>query len=128
MTDPALSAEVAETPTLEIPVSSDTVNVYVIDTTTRIHMPVGTMFEPVIKGHTKLASPSYAFLIEHERLEKRILFDLGTPKDWRMQAPLENMLEEYGWDLRVEKNVAEILEEYGVLPSTVNAIVWRSVL
>ncbi|KFY35921.1 hypothetical protein V494_05478 [Pseudogymnoascus sp. VKM F-4513 (FW-928)] len=74
-------------PPIEIPASSNIVTVRVIDTTTRLHMPVGSMFDPVIKGHTTLASPSYSFLIENERLERKVLYDLGTQQKWQEQAP-----------------------------------------
>jgi hypothetical protein len=89
-------------------------------------MPVGTMFEPTIKGHTRLRSPSYAFLIENESLGSKVLFDLGTQKNWKEQAPsVVSMIEEASWEVTVEKDVAEILREHGVSLSEINAIIWR---
>jgi hypothetical protein len=126
MSTSLLSAKAAQVPKLEIRVSSTTVTVSVIDTTTRLHMAVGTMFSPSIKGHTKLASPSYSFLVEHDRLGSKILFDLGVRKNWQEQAPvIVDMIKEFGWDVRVEKNVAEILEEHGIPLTAIDTIIWR---
>lgn len=89
-------------------------------------MPVGTMFEPTIKGHTKLTSPSYSFLVENERLGAKVLFDLGTQKKWEELAPaVVSMIKESGWDVEVEKDVADILREHGVSLAAINAIIWR---
>lgn len=126
MSPDTLRGEQAEVPNLDMPASQSIVNVRVIDTTTRLHMPVGTMFDPPIKGHDMLASPSYSFLIEHELLGRKVLFDLGVQKEWQDQAPSTvEMIKEYGWDVRVEKDVAEILGDHGVALSTVEAIIWR---
>lgn len=115
-----------EIPDLEIPVSPNTVTVRVIDTTTRISFPMGTMFDPLIKGHSKFSSPSYSFLVENERLGRKVLFDLGTQRKWEEQAPsIVKMIKEYKWDVQVEKDVAEILEENEVKLDTVEAIIWR---
>jgi hypothetical protein len=89
-------------------------------------MPVGTMFHPVIKGHSKLASPSYSFLIENEKHGGKVLFDLGTQKRWREQAPsIVSMIGEFGWDVHVEKDVADILKENGLSLAAIDAIIWR---
>ena len=126
MSPPPPMAQAAATPKIEIPSSPNTVTVRVIDTTTRIYMPVGTAFEPTIKGHTRLSSPSYSFLIENEHLGKKVLFDLGTQKPWREQAPsVVSMIDKCGWDVKVEKDVAEILREHGVSLAAIDAIIWR---
>ena len=120
------NARTATTSNVELPVSPNTVTVRVIDSTTRIHMPVGTMFEPPIKGHNRLTSPSYSFLIENESLGSKVLFDLGTRKDWREALPgIVEMLENFKWELTVEKDVAEILQEHKVSLDTIDAIIWR---
>jgi hypothetical protein len=35
------------------------------------------------------------------------------------------MIKESGWEVHVEKNVADILEENGIQLSAINAIIWR---
>jgi len=126
MSEQLSTAEAAQISQIQIPASPNIVTVRVIDTTLRIHMPVGIMFEPTIKGHTKLASPSYSFLVENERLGRKVLFDLGLEKDWEVQAPdMVEYVERYGWKMKVEKDVAEILREHDLPLATVEAIIWR---
>lgn len=55
-----------------------------------------------------------------------MLFDLGVQKDWEAQAPSTvEMIRDEGWDVRVEKDVNEILEEGGVSGGDIEAIIWR---
>ena len=126
MSSLTLSPQSTAVPKFEIPASSNIVTIRVIDTTTRLHMSVGTMFDPPVKGHVKLASPSYLFLIEHERLGSKILFDLGVQKQWQDQAPVVvDMIKEFEWDVQVDKDVAEILQAHEIPLSKIDAIVWR---
>lgn len=126
MSNPATSGNDPKVPQIHIPESPYTVTVRVIDTTLRIHMPVGTMFEPQIKGHTKLASPSFSFLIEHEKSNRKLLYDLGVQKNWEEQAPeIVDQIKSEGCEIEVEKDVAEILTEHGMPLGDVEAIIWR---
>lgn len=126
MSKPVTSSEPASSPQIQIPASTQTVTVRVIDTTLRIHMPVGTMFDPLIKGHTKLASPSFSFLIEHEKSGRKILYDLGVQKNWEDQAPeIVDQIKSEGCQIEVEKDVAEILTDHGMPLKEVEAIIWR---
>ena len=115
---------VGHVPELHIPASSNTVRVSVIDTTLRMHMPTGDMFEPKIKGHTALVSPSFSFLIENEKMGRKVLYDLGVQKNWEEQAPIIiDQLE--GWiEINVEKDVADILGEHNVPLTGIEAIIW----
>jgi hypothetical protein len=128
MSNPATSSSDPKVPQIRIPESANTVTVRVIDTTLRIHMPVGTMFEPQIKGHTKLASPSFSFLIEHEKSNRKLLYDLGVQKNWEEQAPeIVDQIKREGCEIEVEKDVAGILTEHGMPLGDIEAIIWRSV-
>ena len=54
------------------------------------------------------------------------LFDLGIPKDFLELAPVvSNRLKTDGWDIRVDKTTAEILEENGMPLEKINSIIWR---
>lgn len=83
------------------------------------------MFEPTIKGHTRLASPIYSFLIENERLGRKVLFDLGVQKNWEEQAPdVVEYIKSSNWEIEIEKDVAEILGEHEMPLGAVEAIIW----
>jgi glyoxylase-like metal-dependent hydrolase (beta-lactamase superfamily II) len=115
-------------PALNIPPSSSTVSVKIIDSTSWIEAPLGSLFGPVIPGHEKLSCPSYSFLIEHGPLGRKVLFDLGTRKDWENLAPsIVNTIKSHKWGVTVKKNVSEILTESGdagVDLRSIEAIIW----
>ncbi|KAL8976210.1 MAG: hypothetical protein Q9205_007740, partial [Flavoplaca limonia] len=110
-----------------IPESASTVDISIIDTTSRIRGIQTELFmEPKIKGHDIIDCPAYSFLIEHEQSGQKILFDLGVRKDWENLAPrIFNGIREKGWSVTVEKGVADILKDGGVEPSCISAVVWR---
>ncbi|OAL33180.1 hypothetical protein AYO20_07497 [Fonsecaea nubica] len=112
-------------PALNIPPSSSTVSVKIIDSTSLIEVPIGLLFGPHIPGHDKLSCPSYSFLIEHGPLNRKLLFDLGTRKDWKNLAPrIANTIIDHKWGLEVEKGVADILTEEGVDLKSIEGIIW----
>lgn len=92
-------------PNLNIPSSSATVHVQIIDTTGHITGSLDTFFTPAIKGHTRLSCPSYAFLISHPKLKRRVLFDLGIRKDYLELPPriAKHLQGGDGWEVTVEK-------------------------
>lgn len=75
-------------PPLNIPPSSASVQVRLIDTTSQINgIAVAPFLEPPIKGHDVLNCPAFAFLITHPTLKRSLLFDLGVRKDWENLPP-----------------------------------------
>lgn len=83
---------------------------------------------PKVPGHGNFRSPSYSFLVQHGPSGRKVFFDLGVQKDWENLDPeVIDMIKEFGWSVEVEKDVAEILEEHGVLTGGVEAIIWRYV-
>ena len=53
------------------------------------------------------------------------MFDLGVRKDWENMAPkIVERAKKAGWSIKVEKNVAEILEENGLRAADIEAIIW----
>ncbi|KAH8807140.1 beta-lactamase-like protein [Xylogone sp. PMI_703] len=111
-------------PPHNIPASTSTVVVKIIDSTTWIECPIRGLFGPHIPGHDKISCPSYSFLIEHAS-GRRLLFDLGMRKDWENLAPkIVDTIKEHGWNVKASKNVSEILTEGGVSLSSIEAIVW----
>ena len=70
--------------------------------------------------------PSYSFLISHG--ERHILFDLGVAKDIKHLVPrVKELVDNGDWTLKVEKDVAEILDEdkeVGVKRKDIDTVIW----
>ena len=115
-------------PPLNIPASSTTVKVSIINTTSRVRgIPAPHFMTPAIKGFETLDCPCYSFLVEHPN-GRKVLFDLGVRKDWENLSPrIVGRIKDGGWKIEGEKNVAEILEKNGVELKSVEAIIWRLV-
>jgi glyoxylase-like metal-dependent hydrolase (beta-lactamase superfamily II) len=118
-------------PHLEIPESTATVSVSVINTTSSIKgVDAWKFIAPTIKGHEYLATPAFSFLITHEddsRRKRRLLFDLGIRKDWCNSSPfLLRRFRAGGYEINVDKSVKEILQENGadIVDNPVEAIIW----
>ncbi|CAE7160899.1 unnamed protein product [Rhizoctonia solani] len=113
-------------PPLHILPSNNIVKLSIIDTTSRIKgPPTNAFFEPTIKGFEVMDCPAYAFLIEHEQSNSKLVFDLGVSKYWRNGPPvISNKLLEFGWDISVPKTVSEILTDHGVPLQAINTVIW----
>ena len=120
----------SSSPQLNIPSSNSTVKVHIIDTTSHIQkIPWSVFAEPHIKGFDYVDCPAFSFLIDHPTNGRKVLFDLGVRKDWKNLAPrIADRIRGGGWHVTVEKDVAEILQEGGLKPGDVEAIIWRWVL
>lgn len=122
-----MASTVKPPPPLNIPDSSSVVNVHIINSTSRIKtIPFSVFVTPTYKGLDYLDCPAFSFLIEHASSGRKILFDLGVRKDWEnLPMVIEKRIKDGGWKVTVEKGVAEILQEGGVAPKDIEAIVWR---
>jgi glyoxylase-like metal-dependent hydrolase (beta-lactamase superfamily II) len=111
---------------LDIPPSSNTVEVSIIDTTSSIlGVDAWKFLEPPIEGHDCLATPAFSFLIHHPKLSRSIIFDLGIRKDWQNYSPfLQARFKKGGYKITVEQSVRTILEDHGVNASKIEAVVW----
>jgi hypothetical protein len=61
--------------------------------------------------------------------QKRLLFDLGPPKSWQqdLPPPLAERIQAWNAQIKIEKNVTEIVESIGIALESVNTLVWRCV-
>ncbi|KAL3484697.1 beta-lactamase-like protein [Aspergillus germanicus] len=120
MESPSLS------PSFPVPPGLATVQVNIIDSTTRIgKLPLEFLMTPPMDGMQYMpVLPSWSFLIQHPSGQK-LLFDLGVPSDWRTLAPaVTDKLEARGWDITVEKEVIDCLQDHGVAAEEISGIIW----
>ena len=99
----------------QLPASSSTVRVRMFDTTTTMAVGAEFFVDPVRPGHEVFNLTTVGFLIEHETLGKKVLFDLGCRKDWWNSPPqMKSRLVRILKGLKVEENVSEIIEHAGL--------------
>lgn len=108
---------------LGLPNSDKTVNVRVIDSTARVHVPMASFVENPLPGHETLHCPAFVFLVEHPT-GKKLLFDLGVRKDQDF-PPVVAKAMKGRFTIDVEKDVDDILREENIDTSSINSIVWR---
>ncbi|GLA94101.1 hypothetical protein AtubIFM57143_001047 [Aspergillus tubingensis] len=100
---------------LEFPKSDRTVRVRMVDTTTLMTVNTGFLIQPVQPGHEILNLTDVAFLIEHEASNQKVMFDLGTRKDyWNLPPVVRQPFDQAMKAARVDKDVTEILCEKGI--------------
>ncbi|RDW61492.1 hypothetical protein BP5796_11384 [Coleophoma crateriformis] len=111
-------------PDLQIPLSTSTVHVQIINTTAHItDFPMSLMVYPVVKGHESLSAPVYSFLITHPSSNRKVVFDLGVRPDWQNLAP-RVVRSVSQWTVKAEKGVKEILENEDIKTDEIEAVVW----
>ncbi|ESK90425.1 metallo-beta-lactamase superfamily protein [Moniliophthora roreri MCA 2997] len=109
------------------PQGTATVSVHAINVAADSSRSLARLFlEPVTPGRETMANPHYAFLIEHAGTGRRIMFDLGARKDMENFAPAvkERFLSLPGFNIKVEKDVVEQLQEGNVYLDTIDTVIW----
>lgn len=70
-------------------------------------------------------SHSRTFFLEHPSGRKSV-FDLGIRKDYgNYSKSITEYLPATKYDIQVAKNVVDILQEYGIAGSDIEAVIWR---
>jgi glyoxylase-like metal-dependent hydrolase (beta-lactamase superfamily II) len=88
-------------------------------------LPTKGFFGPAIPGHEWLAVPNFAFYIHHPYLNRSLLFDLGLRRDfWNASRLVTKTLRDNGYQISVQKDVRQTLEENGVPGASIEAIIW----
>ncbi|KAI9154652.1 Cytochrome P450 monooxygenase mpaDE [Paramyrothecium foliicola] len=112
---------------IDIPWSSSTVSVSIIDTSVMMGgFPTPLMFGPTIPGLEHLDVGSWSFLIEHP--DGRLVFDLGLPSQWQTDLPpamsdaIRFTFSEVDWV--APQYVSDILEGGGISLDTIDAVIW----
>ncbi|KAF3385128.1 Cytochrome P450 monooxygenase andK [Penicillium rolfsii] len=90
-----------------------------------MRLPCSHLLLPDIPQHQYLDLPSFSFLIDHPRSQRKILFDLGLRKEFSSHPPaVGKFLRESGWDLQVTKDIPEILKEGNLSPTDIEAVIF----
>lgn len=114
-------------PPISIPPGNVTVQVRIIDTTSRIDkLPLTFLMRPAMEPLEYMSTlPSWSFLIEHPSGHKCV-FDLGLPRNIKDLAPLVSEDDRFDdWDIRSPKEVIDVLQENNILGSEINSVIWR---
>jgi hypothetical protein len=112
-------------PPLNIPSSTVSVEVSVIDPGARFELPVDVLFKQKdLGGKTSLKGPTFGFLIEHGS-GRKIMFDLGARPDWENYSPrIQKFVGAGGWVKERGVGIVKILEENGAKLENIEAVVW----
>ncbi|KII92268.1 hypothetical protein PLICRDRAFT_102470 [Plicaturopsis crispa FD-325 SS-3] len=86
-------------------------------------IPAALFFHPILPGHENLVAPAYAFLIENQEKNRRILFDLGIPKDF-MNLPPAVASRHKPTNFTIDRDVPTQLVDGGIPLETIDAIIW----
>ncbi|KAI1854044.1 hypothetical protein JX265_003632 [Neoarthrinium moseri] len=88
-------------------------------------MSVDYLLKPPVDKFDELNNlPTWSFLVESGQ-GRKVLFDLGIPKDLNVYPPtIVNDIKKHGWDIRVEKDIADILRENGLKPIDIQSVIW----
>ncbi|PYH86398.1 hypothetical protein BO82DRAFT_243567, partial [Aspergillus uvarum CBS 121591] len=120
--------EMASQSSLNIPTSSSTVQVSIIDLTYDPLVPTGLFMGPPLKGLGKRTAVTYSFLVHHTDASGRgsnVIFDLGMSKNMYDYPPnTMQAIHALGGDMHVDKCVDQVLKEHGVALDTINAVIW----
>lgn len=122
-------------PDLNIPYSTSTVSISIIDTTAHLSLPASMFMEPQVPGYNTLTAPCYVFLIKHTPTNptststpskhNTLLFDLGVRLDWQNSpTPVVEMVRPHAHNLHITKDVATILCENNQPLDKIGAIIW----
>ncbi|KAK6366849.1 hypothetical protein LTS17_010400 [Exophiala oligosperma] len=113
-------------PPILIPAGDVTVQVRIIDTTSRIDkLPLTFLMRPALEPMEYMPTiPSWSFLIEHPTGHKAI-FDLGMSKHFKDLAPVVSEDDRFDdWDIRSPKEAIDVLEEHNVPASQIKSAIW----
>jgi len=85
--------------------------------------------EPPVPATTRKSLAPYSHFFWSIPRAKKLVFDLGIRKDYHNYAPvIANYIPTTNYDIQVEKNLVEILQEGGVPGESINAVIWRYVV
>lgn len=108
----------------EIP-AGETIAVKLINTVNFGPAQLHRFMAPPVPGlETFRSIPSFSFILEHQS-GRKVVFDLGIRKDYMNYSPkVAEYIPTTSYNIEVKKNVADVLEEAGIPPTSVEAVIW----
>ncbi|KAH8924722.1 Metallo-hydrolase/oxidoreductase [Atractiella rhizophila] len=92
----------------------------------RTTVPTAYVVTKQITGHDILDIPCFSFLVENERIGKKVLFDLGLMKAWKEKQPpaILGQIEFAKAAMDITQDVADQLKANQLPLELINAIIW----
>ncbi|KAJ7646926.1 beta-lactamase-like protein [Roridomyces roridus] len=85
----------------------------------------GLVISPVLPGQQTVEFPLFAFLVEHNATQKRIMFDLGMRTDVENFAPsIAEMFAAGIYQLDDNKDITEVLQQAGINLTSIDTVIW----
>ncbi len=112
---------------VNIPEDNALVKVKIIDNGARIKGPLSFFVDPPLLDHLEhidMGAPAYVFLVEHEGLARRVIFDLGIRKDLDEYAPFVKAYHK-AFQIQGGEEVFDLLRDGGIDLNTIEAVIWR---
>lgn len=114
---------------IHVPEGQTIVQVSVVDNGARISGPISMFIESSLLDHLQaeaIGGPACVFLIEHEKLKRKIVFDLGIRRGISSYAPLAL---EYHKAFRMQpgRDIFEVLQDGNINLGAIEAVIWRYV-
>lgn len=113
-------------PLVELPAGQQIVTVKLINPVNFGPAILSRFMAPAVPGlETFATSPSHSFLLEHPS-RRKLVFDLGIRKDYEnYSANIAAYIPTTKYNIDVEKNVVDILEDGGVKAQEIEGVIWR---
>ena len=105
-------------------------NVSIVDTTVRMRKLPASMFlspSPVPGLPEMPTAVAWSFLVENPATGRKVVFDLGVPKDQQagIAPAILKQVASVNAEVDVEKDVADVLRDGGVDPKDIESVIWR---
>ncbi|KAJ7250503.1 beta-lactamase-like protein [Mycena haematopus] len=108
-----------------IPTSTATVQVRVFQVANvSVENETSGFILPVLPGHGSTTFPAHAFLVEHGKSRKRLMFDLGIRNDTSNFAPSIASFFPGLFQSQPHKDITELLQEGGINLTSIDTVIW----
>ncbi|KIW17975.1 hypothetical protein PV08_05170 [Exophiala spinifera] len=110
--------------TIDIPASTSTCDVSIINSTCDSIARPHLLIDPSIEGYNWLNLPTWVFYIKHSATGRQLVFDLGSRKDWENHVPsIRKLIECHVPGLRVSSDVADLLAQGNIDTHSIEAVI-----